>query len=219
MNRHRLPILLAISAALAAAAAPASASAASVSSAKAKSGSSKHSTKHSTKHKKTKKVAVGPSLSVIGFGIDRLYVANGAKVTSAAKCSEMVDGNGGPVGPPQQVDYDVLSRATAIPADAPTRIAGTFSGPLEELSDPTLSQPADWSVVAAKGPGLFAAPPGSRADLFNTLLTGNLAQFGENEGPSAEEFDGDYSYTISVEVGGHTLTSTASVKVECPLLR
>jgi hypothetical protein len=180
------------------------------------------SDKHSSSHRKTKKtkhVATGPSLSVIGFGIDRLYVANGAKVTSSAKCSEMIDGNGGPIGPPQQVDYDVVTRATAIPASAPTRTASDFTGPLQEFSEPTLSKPTDWSVVGAKGAGLFAAPPGSQADLFNTLLTGNLVQFGENEGPSAEEFDGKYSYTISVEVGGHTLTSTATAEVDCPLLR
>ena len=45
------------------------------------------------------------------------------------------------------------------------------------------------------------------------------AEEGEYEGPSAEEFDGTYSYTASVKVGPHTLTSTAKVTVDCPLLR
>ena len=43
--------------------------------------------------------------------------------------------------------------------------------------------------------------------------------FNSSEGPSPEEYDGDYSFTASVEVGGHTLTSTASITVDCPMYR
>jgi hypothetical protein len=171
------------------------------------------------KHKKKKKKkAVGPSLSVIGFGVNRLYVPNGATITSSRDCDEIV-GADSPVGPPQNVYLLVYLRATDIPADAPTQIADTLPDGDDLASDPTLSPPTPWSKAFAKGGFGFGSPDGDQADLFHGLIVSASDEEGSGEGPSAEEFDGTYSYTATTEVGPHKLTSTAKVTVDCPLLR
>lgn len=174
--------------------------------------------KHKKKHKKKEQMAAGPSLSVIGFGVNRLYVPNGETVTSSSKCDEMVGGDT-PIGPPQNVYLMVYLRATDIPADAPTQIEDALPEGDGEFEEPTLSPPSPWSHAFAKGSFAFGAPPESPKDLFHTLIVSSSAEEGTNEGPSAEEFDGTYSYTTSVEVGQQKLTSTAKVTVNCPELR
>jgi hypothetical protein len=177
--------------------------------------------KRKGKHQPKKGPAAGPSLSVIGFGVNRLYAPNGATVSSARMCDEIV-GADSPVGPPQNVYLLVYVRANDIPADAPTRIAESFPGSDEEetvAQEPALSPPTAWSKVFAKGSFAFGGPEGSQSDLFHGLLVSTSAEEGSGEGPSAEEFNGTYSYTTSVEIGRQTLTSTAKVTVECPQLR
>jgi hypothetical protein len=167
-----------------------------------------------SKHKKP----VGPSLSVMGFGVNRLFVPKGTTVKSSSMCDEMVDSDS-PIGPPQQVYLTVSVRATDIPAHAPTQIKDSLPEGEEELDNPELTPPAPFSRAFAKGSFLFGAPSGSQKDLFYTPIVSSSAEEGEYEGPSAEEFDGIYSYTASVKVGPHTLASTATVTVECPDLR
>jgi hypothetical protein len=164
------------------------------------------------------KKPVGPSLSVMGFGVNRLFVPKGTTVKSSSMCDEMV-GADGPIGPPQQVYLTVYARATAIPAHAPTQIKDSLPEGDEELDNPEFTPPAPFSRAFAKGSFLFGAPSGSQKDLFYTLIVSSSAEEGEFEGPSAEEFDGTYSYTASVKVGPHTLTSTAKVTIDCPQLR
>jgi len=65
--------------------------------------------------------------------------------------------------------------------------------------------------VFAAGSFGFGGPTGSIEDVFHGLLVGSDSE----DGLSAEELDGTYSYTASVEVGPHTLTSTAKVSVAC----
>ncbi len=164
------------------------------------------------------KKPAGPSLSVIGFGVNRLFVAKGTTVKSSSMCDEMVDSDSS-IGPPQQVYLTVYARATAIPAHAPTQIKDSLPEGDEELDIPEFTPPAPFSRAFAKGSFLFGAPAGSQKNLFYTLIVSSSAEEGEYEGPSAEEFDGTYSYTASVKVGPHTLTSTAKVTVDCPQLR
>lgn len=167
-----------------------------------------------SKHKK----AAGPSLSVIGFGVNRLFVARGTTVKSSAMCDAMV-GADGPIGPPQQVYLSVYLHATDIPADAPTEIKDSLPGGSEELDIPNFEAPTPFSKIFDKGSFSFGAPSGNQDDLFHTFIVSYSAEEGTYEGPSAEEFDGTYSYTASVAVGPHTLASTANVTVECPYLR
>jgi hypothetical protein len=174
------------------------------------------------KHKKKAepKKATGPSMSVLGFGVNRLFLANGKTVTSTAECSEMVDGQGGsPIGPPQQVYLQVYLRATNIPDDAPVKIQDSLPAGDEELEVSTLSPYGTWSKAFGPNKLDFGAPPGSQKDVFFTLIVSHADEAGEYEGPSAEEFDGTYSFTASVEASGHTLTSTATGTVDCPMLR
>jgi hypothetical protein len=175
-----------------------------------------HSAAASRQGKKQK--PVGPSLSVMGFGVNRLFVPKGTTVKSSSMCDEMV-GSDSPIGPPQQVYLTVYVRATDIPAHAPTQIKDSLPEGEEELDIPELTPPAPFSRAFAKGSFLFGAPSGSQKDLFYTPIVSSSAEEGQYEGPSAEEFDGAYSYTASVKVGPHTLTSTAKVTVDCPQLR
>jgi hypothetical protein len=162
--------------------------------------------------------AVGPSLSVIGFGVNRLFVPKGTTVKSSSMCDEMV-GSDTPIGPPQQIYLTVYARATDIPPHAPTQIKDSLPEGDEELDIPEFTTPAPFSKAFAKGAFSFGAPEGNQKDLFYTAILSASAEEGEYEGPSAEEFDGTYSYTASVKVGPHTLTSTAKVTVDCPQLR
>ncbi len=184
--------------------------------------------KHKKKQKRPKKKAkpkqeekAGPSVSVIGLGVNRLYVPAGKTVKSDAQCAEMVasENPSVPIGPPQQVYLVAFMRATDIPASAPTRIADELPEGDSDLDEPELSPPTPWSKAFASGSFVFGGPPGSTKNLFHALILSASAEEGEYEGPSAEEFDGTYSWTVSVEAGGHTLTSTAKVTVDCPLLR
>ena len=105
--------------------------------------------KHKKKKKAEPKKATGPSMSVLGFGVNRLFLANGNTVTSTAECSEMVDGEGGsPIGPPQQVYLQVYLRASNIPDDAPVKIQDLPAGD-EELQVSTLSPYGTWSKCLA----------------------------------------------------------------------
>jgi hypothetical protein len=162
--------------------------------------------------------AAGPSLSVIGWGVNRLFVPKGTTVKSSNMCEEMVASDDGPIGPPQQVYMTVYARATGIPNHAPTQIKDTLPEGAQGGDIPELTPPVPFSRVFTKGTS-FGAPDESTKDIFYGAILSFSAEEGEYEGPSAEEFDGTYSYTASVKVGPHTLTSTAKVTVECPLLR
>jgi hypothetical protein len=176
--------------------------------------------KHKKKKKAEPKKATGPSMSVLGFGVNRLFLANGKTVTSTAECSEMVDGEGGsPIGPPQQVYLQVYLRASNIPADAPVKVQDSLPAGDEELDLSTLSPYGTWSKAFGPNKLDFGAPPGDQKDIFSTLIVSHEDEAGQYEGPSAEEFDGTYSFTASVEASGHTLTSTATGTVDCPMLR
>jgi hypothetical protein len=178
--------------------------------------------KSKRKHKKKAepKKATGPSMSVLGFGVNRLFLADGKTITSTAECSEMVGGEGGsPIGPPQQVYLQVYLRATNIPDDAPVKVQDSLPAGDEELDITTLSPYGNWSKAFGSNKLDFGAPPGDQKDIFSTLIVSHADEAGEYEGPSAEEFDGTYSFTASVEAGGHTLTSTATGTVDCPQLR
>jgi hypothetical protein len=166
---------------------------------------------------KTKKPA-GPSLSVLGFGVNRLFVPRGSTVKASRMCDEIVDSDT-PIGPPQQVYLTVYLRAIALPKHAPTQIKDSLPLGYEELDNPELTPPVPFSRLFSGTGFAFGAPGGSQKNLFHNLIVSFNAEHGSYEGPSAEEFDGTYSYTASAKVGPHTLTSTATVTVACPLLR
>jgi hypothetical protein len=162
--------------------------------------------------------AAGPSLSVIGWGVNRLFVPKGTTVKSSSMCEEMVGSDDGPIGPPQQVYLTVYARATGVPNHSPTQIKDSLPEGSEEADITELTPPVPFSRVFTKGTS-FGAPDESTKDLFYGAILSFSAEEGAYEGPSAEEFDGAYSYTASVKVGPHTLTSTAKVTVDCPQLR
>ena len=173
------------------------------------------------KHKKHKKpTPSGPSFSVLGFGVNRLFVPAGKTVSSTTQCSEMVDAPpGGVIGPPQTEYLTVYVRAANISADVPTSFEDSLAEGAAEVSQPTPTSPEPLTKVFEKGGFLFGSPSGSQTDLYHAVLTSASAEFGENEGPSPEEFDGTYSMTATAEVAGHKLSSTATVNVNCPQLR
>jgi hypothetical protein len=216
---NRISIRAAAAIGLAAAACAAGLAAASAASAASPTavGAKKHR-KHKKKHRKT--TPGGPSFSVLGFGVNRLFVAAGKTVSSTAQCSEMVDAPpGGVIGPPQTEYLTVYVHAADIPASAPTSYQDSLAQGASMFSEPTPTPPEPLTSVFAKGGFLFGSPSGSQTDLYHQLITSAGGEFGAYEGPSPEEFDGTYSMTATVETGGHKLTSTATVNVNCPMLR
>jgi hypothetical protein len=172
----------------------------------------RHKKKH---HHHRKTTPESPSLTVVGFGMNHLYVADGTTVTAPADCSTMVQGNGYPEGPPQNVYVEAYVKATDIPASSPTQIGedtpeddDTVRMAADAL---TLSPPVPYSQAFGASTLGFGTPPGSQTDIFRGGL------FGENDpnGPSASDFDGTYSFEASVDVNGKTLDSTATVTVSC----
>jgi hypothetical protein len=177
------------------------------------------------KKKKEDKKATGPKLSVEGFGVNRLWVPHGKKITSEAECSEIVAGNGSPIGPPQEVLLTAYVLAENVGDDAPTRFKDELPDDGSGVEEPELSEPIAFSKLFEKpDKGVFFGAPTTsdkevQKNTYHFTLESAFSQFGENEGPSAEEFDGTYSFTVSAEVGGKTLTSTGKIVVECPYLR
>ena len=171
--------------------------------------------KHHKHHKSgtgTQSGPSGPSLTVVGFGVNRLFVADGATVSNPADCSTMVGGNGSPYGPPQNIYVVAYVKATNIPESSPTQIAFTFPGG-EALDDeePTLGPAAPFSTTFGTGTLGFGSPPGSQANLFRF----NLASTDDPNGPSASDFDGTYTFEASVVANGKTIDEKATADVNC----
>jgi hypothetical protein len=184
-------------------------------------GARAHTAKHHKKHHKKKHhkgkptTGGGPSMTVVGFGMNHLYVANGTTVSSTADCSTMVDGNGYLDGPPQNIYIEVYIKASDIPASSPTQIGE--DDPVSEDEAPriasvTLDPAVPWSQAFSPSTLGFGTPPGSQADIFRGSI------IGENDanGPSASDFNGTYTYEVSVDADGTTLDSTATVTIDCP---
>jgi hypothetical protein len=178
-----------------------------------------HVAKHKKKkHRKKHKSKGKPSMTVVGFGINHLYVANGKTVSDAVDCSTIVQGNGYPIGPPQDVYLNAYMKAENIPDDAPTEIGEDYPQEDDEAAaQPVardalgLSAPVPWSQVFDKSSLGFGTPPGSQADIYR----GALFSYDDADGPSASDFDGTYTFEVSVEVNGTTLDSTATATINC----
>ena len=172
--------------------------------------------KSKSKSKCKRKKAVGPSMYVSGFSVNRVFIAHGTTLTNPEKCDSLVSA-GAPhsPGPPQNVYFGVFVHATAIPADAPTReqysIPEAWGGFAGLNVQATLSPPAPWSKTFGDGPGPFESPPGPAREIFH----GGSIDVGQVEAPEASQLDGKYTWTVSVEVGPHVLTSTATITVDC----
>ena len=154
-----------------------------------------------------------PSLNVIGFGVNWLFVAKGTTVKSEKVCDEIV-GADTPIGPPQQVYLTVFVRAIGVPKKAPTQIKDAYPYGYDDASSPTFTEPFPFSQGFAEG----AFPVGSPANAKN-LFYEPIVSFNSEAGPAAEEFNGEYSFTASTKVNGHTLRSTAKINVACAQLR
>jgi hypothetical protein len=159
-----------------------------------------------------------PSLRVLGFGVNQLFVAKGTTVKSESMCDAIV-GADSPVGPPQQIYLSVAVRATGIPKKAPTQYKDKLPYGDDPFAVPDFTDPVPFSRAFAAGTFPVGGATGSSKDLYYLPIVGSNAEAGQYEGPSAEEFDGEYSFTASVKVGGRTLRSTATVNVDCPSLR
>jgi hypothetical protein len=177
-----------------------------------------HIAKHKKKHKKKhhKKPAKGPSLTVVGFGLNHLFVADGTTLTDAADCSTMVQGNGYPYGPPQNIYIEAYVKATGIPPSTPTQIGEELPGddeaPIARTADAvTLGPAGPFSQAFGASTLGFGTPPGSQTSVFRFSLLSEDDQ----DGPAASDFNGDYTFEVSVSLNGKTLTSTATATVTC----
>jgi hypothetical protein len=156
----------------------------------------------------------GPSLNVIGFGINQKFVPKGTTVKSERMCADIV-GADSLVGPPQQIYLTVFLKANAIPPKAATQIKDEFPDGGLDATSPTFTDPGPFSKAFAAGAFAVGSPEGSTKGLYyEPLISAN-----SETGPSAEEFNGEYAFTAKVKFGGKTLQSTAKVTVDCPRLR
>lgn len=177
-------------------------------------GARAHVAKH---HKKKHKKHVAVSMKVIGFGINHLYVPDGTTVSNAADCSTMVQGNGYPIGPPQDIYVEAYIKATGVPGTSEVQIGEDYPGEddtvrIASAADQlTLSSPIPWSQAFGASTVGFGTPPGSQKDIFR----GALFSDDDADGPAASDFDGEYSFEASVDVDGKTLDSTATVTISC----
>lgn len=159
-----------------------------------------------------------PSFNVLGFGINQLFVAKGTTVKSASMCDAIV-GADSPIGPPQQVYLTVFVKANAIPNAAPVQLKDTLPYGYDEVSSPTFTQPTPFSKVYGKGSFAVGSPPVSSEGLYYEPIVSFASEAGQYEGPSSDEFDGEYIYTAKVKVKGRTLQSSAKVSIDCPSTR
>jgi hypothetical protein len=165
---------------------------------------------HHKKHHQT--VSAGkPSIEVLGFGVNWLFVANGADVTDTADCSTAVQGHGLLDGAPQNVYFSVYVKAVDIPATAD--VSEDFEFPEGESVDdeePTLTPGGtfgnDFSTSL-----LFGAPAKTK-DVYRF----GLVSYDDENGPSASDFNGDYEFEFQVDVNGVTLDAKAQATVACP---
>ncbi len=105
-------------------------------------------------------------------------------------------------------------RATGIPKKAPTQIKDTLPYGFGDVASPTFTEPAPFSQIFGSGTFTVGSPPDAKNLFYEPIVS-----FNSETGPSAEEFNGEYSYTASVKFGGRTLRSTAKVTVDCAMLR
>jgi hypothetical protein len=155
-----------------------------------------------------------PSINVLGFGINWLFAAKGTTVKSEALCNQ-IGGAESPIGPPQNVYLTVFVRATSIPKKAPTQIKDTLPYGFADATSPTFTDPFPFSQGFAAGSFPVGSPTGSTKNLFHEPLI----SFDSTAGPAAEEFNGEYVFTVQTKVSGRTLRSTGKVTVACPTLR
>jgi hypothetical protein len=161
---------------------------------------------HKAHHKKKRVKASGPSLALVGFGLNQQFIKPSAKVSSSATC-EAIIGSG---EPGENIRFTILLRATAIPASAPTTMqqmipwdGGIFN------EGPGSTTPVPWSRVFGAGTQLVNYS-GSRKQIFQT---GTSTSF--TEGVSGSDIDGTYSFSITVPVGPHMLNAQGSILVAC----
>lgn len=162
--------------------------------------------RHKPHHKSRRVKASGPSLALVGFGLNQQFIEPGAKVSSNATCAAII-GSG---APGENVRFTILLRATAIPANAPTTIQRTIpwdGGVFNE--SPGTTTPVPWSGVFGPGTQLVNYP-GSTKQIFQT---GTSTSF--TEGVNGSEIDGTYSFSITVPVGPHTLSAQGSILLAC----
>jgi hypothetical protein len=161
--------------------------------------------------------ATGPSLSVIGFGVDRLFVAAGTKVTSKSKCAQIVGAaTAQQPGPAQTIYLVAYVRATHIPAETAVEIQDALPEPESSLDEAALTPRGTWTPAFVAGSLTAGGPSAKTKHVFRTLIEATAEESGATQGPTAAEFNGTYSYTASAQVGTHTLKSTARVVISCP---
>jgi hypothetical protein len=178
----------------------------------ASAGAQAHVAKHKHKHKHHKTATVsGPSLTVLGFGVNHLFVADGATVSDGADCSTAVQGNGYLDGPPQNVYFNVYVKAVDVPASTPVQYAYSYpEGEGVGDEQPTLAAAVPFSTLASSSL-LFGYPPDTK-DVYRI----GLSSGDDANGPSASDFNGQYMYEVSADLDGKTVTSTATATVNCP---
>jgi hypothetical protein len=177
-----------------------------------------HVAKHKKKHHKPKKKSGSnsPALTVVGFGLNHFFLADGKTLTDPADCSTMVQGNGYPYGPPQNIYIEVYVKAIHVPGSTPTQIGedspGEDEAPIARAAAAvTLDPPGPFSQAFGGDTLGFGTPPGSQANIFRYSLLGE----DDPNGPAASDFNGDYTFEVSISLNGKTLTSTATATVNC----
>ncbi len=152
-----------------------------------------------------------PSIKVRGLSINRFYASQGTTVR-AGDSSNGCYIIGGASGEPSELKVYAYVQATSIPASA--RLSYTFTTPWDRDN-------LDPGASLFSGPfshGLFKAYHKQQAELFNgptgkqDYFTYRMLPSGT---PTSQYINGKYLLSVSVKVGGRTLSSRGGVTVAC----
>lgn len=150
-----------------------------------------------------------PSIKVRGFSVNRYYAAKGStvKANDSTNACYII---GGPSGEPPQLVVYVYVHAVKIPPGA--HMTFSFSTPWDTEAPDQVPYDGKFSGGLFKAHGrqqaaIYGGPTGTRDYFHHRMLPTGI--------PASYYIDGKYSLTVSVHVGGRTLTSSGSITVAC----
>ncbi|HEY0280598.1 MAG TPA: hypothetical protein VGC32_20220 [Solirubrobacterales bacterium] len=153
--------------------------------------------------------AGGPSLKLVGLSVNEQDFTPGTKVTEKQPinaCYYIF----GEAATPHEMILVALVKADGIPHSAPTSITMVAPWTTQGFGEPIDEETVPFSkALFADGKESVGtiAGGGSKPDEFFRWV--------DLQGGSLEAGDGTYKVEVSVKVGGHTLETHGSIKIDC----
>jgi hypothetical protein len=152
-----------------------------------------------------------PSIKVMGLSINQVYVAKGDKIVpedSTNACYRL----GGASGAPDSLTAYAYVKAIRVPKSA--KLKYEFHTPWDDAAGGDLGQLYEgafnkglYPAKATGGAAIYGGPTGKNFFATYRMLPTGI--------PTSYYINGTYSMKVSVQVGGKTLKSSASIPVTC----